>query len=231
MSCETSLNQLSVETRAKLRSSQLLTSLPQVVSELLQNSLDAGASQVDIGVDCEEWSCWVRDNGAGISKAGLTMIGKGSEEGRYSESCFMVLRHATQPVSTDTSKAYTPTSLESVSTFGFRGEGLVLFHTFSKLERSLRLFIALSSMAELCCLEISSRTSRSRESWSVILKVRECVCCANTPQLVLQGGKPLYSGPSIRWRRETAGTVVCVRDAFFSVSQVIYSVSSYDAHT
>ncbi|KAG1892183.1 hypothetical protein F4604DRAFT_13425 [Suillus subluteus] len=165
MSCETSLNQLSAETRARLRSAQLLTSLPQVVSELLQNSLDAGASQVDIGVDCEEWSCWVRDNGAGISKAGLTMIGKGSEEGRY-----------------NTSKAYTPASLESVSTFGFRGE-------------------ALSSMAELCCLEISSRTSRSRESWSVILK----------------GGKSLYSGPSIRWRRETAGTVVCVRDAFFSL--------------
>ncbi|KAG2115935.1 uncharacterized protein F5147DRAFT_606020 [Suillus discolor] len=165
MSCETSLNQLSVETRAKLRSTQLLTSLPQVVSELLQNSLDAGASQVDIGVDCEEWSCWVRDNGAGISKAGLTMIGKGSEEGRY-----------------NTSKAYTPASLDSVSTFGFRGE-------------------ALSSMAELCCLEISSRTSQSRESWSVILK----------------GGKSLYSGPSIRWRRETAGSVVCVRDAFFSL--------------
>ncbi|KAG2156312.1 hypothetical protein DEU56DRAFT_766489 [Suillus clintonianus] len=165
MSSEMPLNQLSVETRAKLRSAQLLTSLPQVVSELLQNSLDAGASQVDIGVNCEEWSCWVRDNGAGINKSGLTMIGKGSEEGRY-----------------NTSKAYTPASLDSVSTFGFRGE-------------------ALSSMAELCCLEISSRTSRSRESWSVILK----------------GGKSLYTGPSIRWRRETAGTVVCVRDAFFSL--------------
>ncbi|KAG2060170.1 hypothetical protein BDR06DRAFT_548953 [Suillus hirtellus] len=165
MSCETSLKQLSVETRAKLRSAQLLTSLPQVISELLQNSLDAGASQVDIGVDCEDWSCWVRDNGAGISKAGLTMIGKGSEEGRY-----------------NTSKAYTPASLDFVSTFGFRGE-------------------ALSSMAELCCLEISSRTSQSRESWSVILK----------------GGKSLYSGPSIRWRRENPGSVVCVRDAFFSL--------------
>ncbi|KAG1755437.1 hypothetical protein EDB19DRAFT_1661354 [Suillus lakei] len=135
MSCETSLNQLSAG------------------DPCLQNSLDAGASQVDIGVNCEEWSCWVRDNG------------KGSEEGRY-----------------NTSKAYTPASLDSVSTFGFRGE-------------------ALSSMAELCCLEISSRTSRSRESWSVILK----------------GGKSLYTGPSIRWRRETAGTVVCVRDAFFSL--------------
>ncbi|KAJ8597377.1 hypothetical protein M405DRAFT_755983 [Rhizopogon salebrosus TDB-379] len=165
MSSEAALNKLSVETRAKLRSAQLLTSLPQIVSELLQNSLDTGASQVDIGVNCEEWGCWVRDDGAGINKGGLSMIGKGSDEGRY-----------------NTSKAYTPASLESVSTFGFRGE-------------------ALSSMAELCCLELSSRTSMSRESWSIILK----------------GGKLLYSGPSIRWRRESAGTVVCVREAFFSL--------------
>ncbi|KAG1847261.1 hypothetical protein C8R48DRAFT_615782 [Suillus tomentosus] len=143
------------------------------------NSLDARASQVDIGVDCEEWSCWVRDNGAEISKAGLTMIGKGSEEGRYNMS-----------------KAYTPASLDSVSTFGFRGE-------------------ALSSMAELCCLEISSRTSQSRESWSVILK----------------GGKSLYSGPSIRWRRETPRSVVCIRNAFFSASQAIHGVSSSDGRT
>jgi len=85
MSCEASLNQLSVQTRAKLRSAQLLICLPQIVSELLQNALDAGASHVDIGVNCEEWSCWVRDDGAGINKAGLTMIGKGSEEGRYSK--------------------------------------------------------------------------------------------------------------------------------------------------
>ncbi|KAH7930648.1 hypothetical protein BV22DRAFT_1124687 [Leucogyrophana mollusca] len=160
-----SLHQLSVETRAKLRSTQILTSLPQIISELMQNSLDAGASQVDIGVDCEEWTCWVRDDGAGISKDGLALIGRGSEEGRYGSS-----------------KAYNPGSLESVSTFGFRGE-------------------AISSAADLCCLEISSRTSKSRESWSVILK----------------GGKSLYIGPSIRWRRESAGTVVCVRDAFFSL--------------
>ena len=30
---------------------------------------------------------------------------------------------------------------------------------------------ALASMADLACLEISSRTARSRESWSVIVKV------------------------------------------------------------
>ncbi|KAH7887522.1 hypothetical protein F5I97DRAFT_1861022 [Phlebopus sp. FC_14] len=165
MTEESSLKQLSAETRAKLRSTQILTSLPQIVSELLQNSIDSGASQIDIGVDCEEWCCWVMDNGTGFSKDSLAKIGKGSDAARYNSS-----------------KAYTPASLESISTFGFRGE-------------------ALSSMADLCCLEISSRTARARESWSVILKA----------------GKSLYTGPSIRWRRESAGTVVSVLDAFFSL--------------
>ncbi|KAL4076208.1 hypothetical protein J3A83DRAFT_4225587 [Scleroderma citrinum] len=165
MSVGSPLNRLSAETRAKLRSTQSLTSLPQVVSELLQNSIDSGALQIDIGVDCEDWSCWVQDNGLGFSKDGLAQIAQASESSRYMSS-----------------KACTLASLESVSTFGFRGE-------------------ALSSVANLCCLEISSRTTRSPESWSVILK----------------GGQPLYTGPSIRWRRESAGTVVSVRDAFFNL--------------
>ncbi|KAH9948429.1 hypothetical protein B0H21DRAFT_244966 [Amylocystis lapponica] len=152
-------------TQSRLRSTQILTSLSQVISELVQNALDAGARQVDIGVDCEEWTCWVRDDGAGIPRDGLALLARGSEAGRYG-----------------TSKAYTPVSLEQVSTFGFRGE-------------------ALASAADLSCLEISSRTARSRESWSVILR----------------GGAELYSGPSVRWRRESPGTVVCVRDAFYNL--------------
>ncbi|KAG6336582.1 hypothetical protein ID866_2491 [Astraeus odoratus] len=103
----TPLNRLSEETRAKLRSTQVLTSLPQIVSELLQNSIDSGASQIDVGVDCENWSCWVRDDGSGFSKDGLAEIARGSEDGRYMSS-----------------KAHTPASLESISTFGFRGEDI-----------------------------------------------------------------------------------------------------------
>lgn len=164
MSDDSLVNRLSAETRAKLRSTQFLTSLPHIVSELLQNSIDSGASHIDVGVDCEDWSCWVRDDGSGFAKDGLAQIAKGSEDGRYMSS-----------------KAYSAASLESVSTFGFRGE-------------------ALASMADLCCLEISSRTARSRESWSIIMK----------------GGQTLYTGPSVRWRRESAGTAVSVRDAFFN---------------
>ncbi|KIK04718.1 hypothetical protein K443DRAFT_130711 [Laccaria amethystina LaAM-08-1] len=34
---------------------------------------------------------------------------------------------------------------------------------------------------------------------------------------MLQGGKTLYTGPAVRWRRETQGTVVCIRDAFYNL--------------
>jgi DNA mismatch repair protein MLH3 len=79
MATRASIQPLPTATRNRLRSTQILTSLPQVVSELLQNSLDAGAHRVDIGVDCEAWGCWVRDDGIGMSKDGMSVLG----EGRY----------------------------------------------------------------------------------------------------------------------------------------------------
>ncbi|KAL1739993.1 hypothetical protein HDZ31DRAFT_48388 [Schizophyllum fasciatum] len=156
------LGRLSDETRTRLRSTQILTSLPQLVTELVQNGLDAGARHVDVGVNCEEYGCWVRDDGCGMGRQDLDAI---AETERYVSS-----------------KVYAPDQLGEQTTFGFRGE-------------------ALASAADLCCLEITSRTARSRESWSIILKDR----------------KTLYNGPAVRWRRETPGTVVCVRDAFYNL--------------
>jgi signal transduction histidine kinase len=82
---DNSIEHLPTATRTKLRSTQILTSISQIVSELLQNSLDAGARHIEIGVDCEEWSCWVRDDGAGMSKDAMNLLGKGPEDGRYGE--------------------------------------------------------------------------------------------------------------------------------------------------
>ncbi|KAJ7068645.1 hypothetical protein C8F01DRAFT_1050970 [Mycena amicta] len=162
---DASIQPLPDVTRSKLRSTQILTSLSQVVSELLQNSLDAGARQIDIGVDCEEWTCWVRDDGCGMSKDGMDLLSRGLEAGRYG-----------------TSKVYAPESLDNLSTFGFRGE-------------------ALASCADICCLEISSRTALSKQTWSVIVK----------------GSNSLYNGAAVRWRRESPGTTVCIRDAFYNL--------------
>ncbi|KAJ1308903.1 hypothetical protein OPQ81_004588 [Rhizoctonia solani] len=158
------ITQLEPQTKAKLRSTQILTSLPQLVSELVQNSLDAGASHIEVGIDPTEWECWVRDDGRGMPSEGMRLLAQGHEQGRYNSS-----------------KTY-DASHTGAATFGFRGE-------------------ALASAMELSCLEISSRTSNDPESWSVILK----------------GGEQLYLGPSVRWRREKAGTTVVCRDVFFNV--------------
>ena len=79
------LHPLDSETRSKIRSTQILTSIPQIVSELVQNSLDAEALHINVGVDILEWECWVRDDGHGISKKGMSMLAKGPIEGRYGE--------------------------------------------------------------------------------------------------------------------------------------------------
>lgn len=74
-----------------------------VVKELMENSLDAGATSVDVIVtDAGRTSIQVVDNGCGMSPEDALL-------------CFE--RHATSKIST-------PGDLEAISTFGFRGEAL-----------------------------------------------------------------------------------------------------------
>ncbi|KAF4619993.1 hypothetical protein D9613_005289 [Agrocybe pediades] len=159
------IGRLPLPTQTRLRSTQILTSLVQIVSELLQNALDAQATHVEIGVDCQEWSCWVTDNGRGIPKEELELLAQVGGNGRY-----------------NTSKTYESSATSLSSTFGFRGE-------------------ALASAADISCLEICSRALNSRNTWSIIMK----------------GDKLLYSGAAVRWKRESPGTTVCVRDAFYNL--------------
>jgi DNA mismatch repair protein MLH3 len=79
-----SLARLPPETQSKLRSTQILVSLSQIISELVQNALDAGATHIDIGVDFQGWSCWVRDDGMGMSKGDLTAFEAAGRYGNHS---------------------------------------------------------------------------------------------------------------------------------------------------
>lgn len=79
----TPIKSLPPSTKAKLRSTQILTSLPQVVSELVQNSLDSGARNIEVSIDPDDWECWVRDDGSGIPRNGLGLLAGGPETGRY----------------------------------------------------------------------------------------------------------------------------------------------------
>ncbi|XP_036401175.1 PMS1 protein homolog 1 isoform X2 [Megalops cyprinoides] len=94
---------LSAETIRLLSSSQVITSVVNVVKELLENSLDAGASSVEVklenyGLDRIE----VRDNGSGI---------------KASDAPVMAVRHYTSKISSHE-------DLEHLETYGFRGEAL-----------------------------------------------------------------------------------------------------------
>ncbi|XP_068186237.1 PMS1 protein homolog 1 [Antennarius striatus] len=97
------MKQLPPDTVRLLSSSQVITSVVNVVKELMENSLDAGASSIDVklenyGLDRIE----VRDNGHGI---------------KAEDTAVMAVRHFT-------SKICSQEDLERLETYGFRGEAL-----------------------------------------------------------------------------------------------------------
>lgn len=98
------LSRLSEATIANIAAGEVISRPARVVSELLDNALDANASRVDIAVDGDGTSrIRVEDDGHGLSR---------------SEAKLAIQRHTTSKLSPDSE------SLSAVSTLGFRGEAL-----------------------------------------------------------------------------------------------------------
>lgn len=86
-----------------LRASVIITSPVAVIKELLENSLDAGASSVQITIDQTTLGCVsVSDNGTGIAPTDRGVAAAASA----------------------TSKIRTYEDIETTTTLGFRGEAL-----------------------------------------------------------------------------------------------------------
>lgn len=88
-----------------------------VIKEILENSLDAGASKVDVEIEQGGVKLMrIRDNGAGINKEDLPLA---------------LSRHAT-------SKIQVLEDLEAVGSLGFRGEALASISSVSRLSLTSR---------------------------------------------------------------------------------------------
>uniref|UniRef100_A0A8C0UZV9 PMS1 homolog 1, mismatch repair system component n=2 Tax=Cyanistes caeruleus TaxID=156563 RepID=A0A8C0UZV9_CYACU len=97
------MKQLPGETIRLLSSSQVITSVVSVVKELIENSLDASATGIDIKLENYGFSkIEVRDNGSGI---------------KVDDVPVMAIKHYTSKISSSE-------DLERLTTYGFRGEAL-----------------------------------------------------------------------------------------------------------
>ncbi|OCF43963.1 hypothetical protein I317_02233 [Kwoniella heveanensis CBS 569] len=109
---------LPTPTSTKLRSTLVIPTFPQIISELAQNSLDAGSRKIEVTVDLRKGFQGVRvvDDGCGVDREGLKKIGK-----RFR-----------------TSKTLNDSGLGSIGSYGFRGEALASLASVSLISITSR---------------------------------------------------------------------------------------------
>ncbi|UCE11033.1 MAG: DNA mismatch repair endonuclease MutL [Candidatus Thorarchaeota archaeon] len=124
---------LSDDVISLISAGEVIENPSSVVKELVENSLDAGATSVEIAIqDGGKLSIGVSDNGSGIIKEDVPLS---------------ILRYST-------SKLETKDDIDSITTYGFRGE-------------------ALASIAAVATLKITTRASEEEVGTHLVSRVGE----------------------------------------------------------
>ena len=129
-----------------------------VVKELLENSIDAGATQVTVNIESGGVKLIeISDNGTGI-------------EAEYISTAF--IRHAT-------SKIETPDDLTNIHTLGFRGEALASIASVARVELTTRTEV--DEFATVYRIEGGEEVSREPDARAVGTTIRVKDLFYNTP--------------------------------------------------
>lgn len=161
------IHKLSTSLANQIAAGEVIERPASVVKELLENSLDAGASEIKLDIrKGGRLLISIQDNGHGIHPDDLSLA---------------LAQHAT-------SKLMTQADLERINTLGFRGE-------------------ALSSMASVSRLKLSSRVANQEHGWSID---------ATQGDATSSDAAPGESGSQQTPMGMTVGTHVEVRDLFFN---------------
>ncbi|BGP28900.1 DNA mismatch repair protein [Rhodotorula toruloides] len=107
-------------TSSLIRSSTVVPTLPSILSELVQNSIDARATAISCAVDLDTWTVRVEDNGTGIAQQDFALLRTAA-------------RHLTSKLSV-TANGTADEAFAGVVTYGFRGEALASLQDVGTLE-------------------------------------------------------------------------------------------------
>ena len=152
------IQQLSPHVADLIAAGEVVERPASVVKELLENSIDAGATQVTVSIESGGVKLIeICDNGTGI-------------EAEYISTAF--IRHAT-------SKILTPDDLTSIHTLGFRGEALASIASVSRVELTTR--TEADEFATVYCIEGGEETSREPGARAVGTTIRVKDLFYNTP--------------------------------------------------